>query len=73
LITPAGEHGRAFDLHTLGKLPYTLRWQARVSEMRYPKGFTIEATGSYAPRRPFFDISRGCLSRFVPPITDGQW
>lgn len=52
VVKPAGEHGLGgvFDLHTRGKLPYTLRWQARVSETNYPHGFTIEATGDFVGR-----------------------
>jgi hypothetical protein len=52
VVKPAGEHGLGgvFDLHTRGKLPYTLRWQARVSETNYPAGFTIEATGDFVGR-----------------------
>ena len=38
------------DLHTRGKLPYTLRWRARVTEICYPAGFTIEATGDFLGR-----------------------
>jgi hypothetical protein len=51
-VKPAGEHGLggAFDLRTRGKVPYTLRWQARVSETHYPEGFTIEATGDFGGR-----------------------
>ncbi|MBV9645798.1 MAG: SRPBCC family protein [Verrucomicrobia bacterium] len=51
-ITPPGEHGLGAvnDLHTRGKLPYTLRWRARVTETRYPAGFTIEATGDFLGR-----------------------
>jgi hypothetical protein len=51
-VTPAGQHGlgTVVDLHTRGKLPYTLRWRARVSETGYPKGFTIEATGDFLGR-----------------------
>jgi hypothetical protein len=52
LVKPAGEHGLGgvFDLHTRGKLPYTLRWQARVSGTHYPEAFTIEATGDFVGR-----------------------
>jgi hypothetical protein len=51
-IMPAGEHGlgAVYDLHTRGKLPYRLRWRARVSETRYPRGFTLEATGDFLGR-----------------------
>jgi hypothetical protein len=51
-ITPPGEHGlgAVYDLHTRGKLPYTLRWRSRVTSTRYPVGFTIEATGDFLGR-----------------------
>jgi hypothetical protein len=52
VVKPAGEHGLegVFDLHTRGKLPYTLRWRARVSETNYPNGFSIEAAGDFVGR-----------------------
>ena len=52
VVKPAGEHGLGgvFDLHTRGKLPYTLRWRARVSETNYPHGFSIEAAGDFVGR-----------------------
>lgn len=39
--------GRVIDLHTRGRLPYTLRWQFRVTESRYPRGFSLEAWGDF--------------------------
>jgi hypothetical protein len=33
------------DLYTKGWLPYTLRWQFRVTENRSPHGFSLEAWG----------------------------
>lgn len=42
--------GRVVDLHTKGWLPYTLRWQFRVTESRYPYGFTLEARGDFVGR-----------------------
>ena len=42
--------GRVVDLHTKGWLPYTLRWQFRVIETRYPYGFTLEARGDFVGR-----------------------
>lgn len=35
---------------TRGKLPYRLRWDARIVETRRPHGFTIEATGDFVGR-----------------------
>ena len=42
--------GKVVDLYTKGYLPYTLRWQFRVTEARYPYGFTIEAWGDFVGR-----------------------
>jgi hypothetical protein len=38
------------DLHTRGFLPYTLRWQFRVTEERSPHGFSLEAWGDFVGR-----------------------
>ena len=35
---------------TRGKLPYRLRWSARIIETRRPTAFTIEATGDFVGR-----------------------
>jgi hypothetical protein len=37
--------GKVVSLHTKGWLPYTLRWQFRVTESNYPYGFSLEAWG----------------------------
>ena len=42
--------GKVIDLYTKGWLPYTLRWQFRVTESRYPHGFTLEAWGDFVGR-----------------------
>lgn len=42
--------GRVIDLYTKGWLPYTLRWQFKVTESRYPRGFTLVATGDFVGR-----------------------
>ena len=42
--------GKVIDLHTKGFLPYTLRWQFRVTESRAPYGFTLEAWGDFVGR-----------------------
>ena len=42
--------GRVIDLYTKGFLPYTLRWQFRVTESRAPHGFTLEAWGDFVGR-----------------------
>ena len=42
--------GREVALYTTGWLPYTLRWQFRVTESDYPHGFTLEAWGDFVGR-----------------------
>jgi hypothetical protein len=37
--------GKIVSLHTKGWLPYTIHFIARVTESRYPHGFTIETEG----------------------------
>lgn len=44
-----------------GWLPYTLRWQFRVTEVSYPEGYALEAWGDF--------VGHGCW-RFVQ---DGAW
>ncbi len=51
-IEPGDENGvgRVVSLHTKGWLPYTLRWQFRVTESNYPRGFSLEAWGDFLGR-----------------------
>ncbi len=51
-IEPGDERGigKVIDLYTKGFLPYTLRWQFRVTESRRPYGFTLEAWGDFVGR-----------------------
>lgn len=42
--------GGVYELHTKGWLPYTLRWQSRVTESHRPHGFSLEATGDFDGR-----------------------
>ena len=42
--------GKVIHLYTKGWLPYTLRWSFRVTESRYPFGFTLEAWGDFIGR-----------------------
>lgn len=51
-LEQGGENGlgKVVDLYTKGWLPYTLRWQFRVVESRYPYGFTLEAWGDFVGR-----------------------
>ncbi len=39
--------GKVMDLYTKGWLPYRLRWQFRITEVRRPHGFTLEAWGDF--------------------------
>lgn len=52
VLEPGDERGvgRVVSLYTKGWLPYTLRWQFRVTESRYPHGFTLEAWGDFTGR-----------------------
>jgi hypothetical protein len=38
------------ELHTKGWLSYTLKWQLRKTESRYPYGFSISASGDFDGR-----------------------
>ncbi|HXG64799.1 MAG TPA: SRPBCC family protein [Blastocatellia bacterium] len=42
--------GKVVSLYTKGWLPYTLRWTFRVTESRYPHGFSLEAFGDFEGR-----------------------
>jgi hypothetical protein len=42
--------GKIIGLHTKGWLPYTLRWQYRVTEVDFPYGFAFEANGDFVGR-----------------------
>lgn len=48
-LAPGGEGGvgARYSLYTKGWLPYTLRWQFRVTESHAPYGYTIEAEGDF--------------------------
>lgn len=62
-IEPGEESGigMVVSLYTKGWLPYTLRWQFRVSEVKPYSGFALEAWGDLAGRGEW---------RFVQ---DGDW
>ncbi len=51
-LQPGDEHGigRVISLYTKGWLPYTLRWQFRVTESDYPHRFALEAQGDFVGR-----------------------
>ena len=42
--------GKVVCPHTKGWLPYTLRWDFRVTESRHPHGWTLEASGDFVGR-----------------------
>ena len=42
--------GKVISLYTKGWLPYTLRWQFRITENRSPHGFSLEAWGDFVGR-----------------------
>ena len=39
--------GRVISLNTKGRLPYTLKWQFRVSHVLRPTGFSLVASGDF--------------------------
>jgi hypothetical protein len=63
-LDPGGPDGtgRTVALHTRGRLPYTLRWQARVVESRRPRGWTVEATGDLVGRGTWRLEQRGDIA-----------
>lgn len=42
--------GAEIDLYTKGWLPYTLRWQFRISDIDKPQTFTLQAQGDFVGR-----------------------
>ena len=40
--------GKVVRLHTRGWLPYTLKWEFRVTESREPFGYSLEARGDFS-------------------------
>jgi hypothetical protein len=48
-LDPGDENGlgKVIDLYTKGWLPYTLRWQFRITDVRHPHGFSLEAWGDF--------------------------
>src|SRR5260370_12315939 len=51
-IHPGGaDHiGRVMQLHTKGRLPYTIRWFSPLAETNRPYGFSIAAIGDFQGR-----------------------
>jgi hypothetical protein len=62
-IAEGGPHGVGSELGLLtrGLLPYRLRWHVRITESRYPYGFSLDAWGDL--------VGRGVWT-FAP---DGDW
>lgn len=48
-LSPGDERGigKVVDLYTRGWLPYTLRWQFRVTEVDFPRGLALAAWGDF--------------------------
>ncbi|MFQ5611954.1 MAG: SRPBCC family protein [Anaerolineae bacterium] len=77
-LEPGDERGigKVVSLYTKGWLPYTLRWQFRVTESRYPHGFTLEAWGdfdgrgiwTFAQAGPWVDITFDWKIRADKPL-----
>jgi hypothetical protein len=57
--------GRVVSLVTSGWLPYTLRWQFRVTESRRPRGFSLEAWGDFVGRGDWTLIQAGEFADIV--------
>jgi hypothetical protein len=52
-VTDPGDEdgiGKEVSLYTRGWLPYTLRWQFRVTESNYPHSFALESWGDFEGR-----------------------
>jgi hypothetical protein len=54
--------GRTVLFHTRGWLPYSLRWQARLSGSDRPHGWTVEATGDLVGRGTWRLEQRGDIA-----------
>jgi len=60
-LRPADPNGRGrrVRLLTKGKLPYRLRWEFEVVELRHPHGFTIVADGDFEGKGSWTFEQRG--------------
>lgn len=45
-----GGIGRELFLHTKGRLPYTLKWNLKITSMNPPHGFSFTASGDFVGR-----------------------
>ncbi len=79
-IEPGGEHGigKLISLRAGGWLPYTLRINFRTVESRYPRGFSMDATGdlegrgfwTFEPDGPFVNVTYDWTIRPNKPIIE---
>jgi hypothetical protein len=60
-LEPGDEQGvgAVASLYTKGWLPYTLRWQFRVTGVNYPHGFSLEAWGDLVGRGVWTLVQEG--------------
>jgi hypothetical protein len=78
VLEPGDERGvgKLVSLYTKGWLPYTLRWQFRVTDSRYPYGSTLKALGDFDGRGiwtfeqdgPFVNITYDWKIRATKPL-----
>jgi len=79
-IEPGGEHGigKLISLRAGGWLPYTLRIDFRTVESRYPRGFSMDATGdlegkgiwTFEQDGPFVNVTYVWTIRANKPIIE---
>ncbi len=64
ILEPGGPHalGAVVKLFTKGWLPYTLRWTFTVTDVNYPYGSTLVATGDFAGRGVWTMVQQGALA-----------
>ncbi len=65
VLEPGGPDGvgQVVSLYTKGWLPYTLRWQFRVTESRAPHGFALDAWGDFVGRGVWTFAQAGEIAR----------
>ncbi len=64
VIEPGDERGvgKMVALHTRGRLPYTLRWQFRITEV-HARGYALDAWGDFVGRGAWTFEQRGSPER----------
>jgi hypothetical protein len=67
VLEPGGADGvgKVVELHTKGRLPYTLRWFFRVTESCKPLGFSLKAWGDFDGTGVWTFQQNGCLVDIV--------